>query len=476
MFTLDEALLEDPRSYIDARYDAGFRLDRAQLDAIHLKGAQRSFEALRDRIPVLRKLAGEQGVSRVASLDDVVPLLFPHTVYKSYPFSIIERGQFERLTRWLGALTTCDLSRVDHTGIDGIDDWLKRLDGSTDLRVLHTFGTSGKLSFVPRTASQWIDANRLTTHCVRDWHGPDSGPDLHKARMPMVQPGYRHGAGATYRGVAQMVERWAGGDDNALFLYPNEYFSADVASLAGRLRAAEARGVQGQLELAPSLLARREEFSAREQLRPQRMKQFLETAIQRFGGKDICLFAVWPILFEWADEALAADVRDAFGRNSVLMSGGGSKGRALPDNYRERIFEFLGFERVFEFYSMSELMVSCPRCEHGNYHVPPVLVPFVLDPETGSALPRTGRQTGRFAYLDLLADTYWGGLISGDEVTLGGWDEPCKCGRHGPYIESTVRRYSEQQGGTDKINCAGAPAAHDRAIEFMLSSTQPSLH
>ncbi|GAB3630525.1 hypothetical protein PTE30175_03173 [Pandoraea terrae] len=472
MPTLADSLLLDPKSYIEANYDAGYRLTREQLEAVHLTGARQRFEMLRDRIPVLRKLAEEQGVTAIHSLDDVVPLLFPHTVYKSYPFSIIERGHFERLTRWLNGLTACDLSGVDHGDIDSIDSWIKRLDDSTELRLLHTFGTSGKLSFVPRTARQWVEANRLTAHCVRDWHGPGSGPDLFSARMPMVQPGYRFGAGATYRGVEQMVTQWAGGDANALFLYPNEYFSADIASLAGRLRAAESRGEQGQLELSASLLARREEFAAREQQRPERMKQFLEAALQRFGGSDICLFAVWPLLFEWAEQALAKGVRRAFGPGSILMSGGGSKGRVLPDDYREQIFSFLGFERVFEFYSMSELMVSCPRCEHGHYHIPPVLVPFVLDPDTGRALPREGTQTGRFAYLDLLPDSYWGGLVSGDEVTISGWDTPCECGRHGPYLSGTVRRYSEKQGGVDKINCAGAPEAHDRAVEFLLSSTQ----
>jgi hypothetical protein len=300
--------------------------------------------------------------------------------------------------------------------------------------------------------------------------GKDSAPDLLTARLPMVQPGYRYGAGATYRGVQTMVELWAGGDDNTLFLYPNDYFSADIASLAGRLRAAEARGEQGQLELSPSLLARRDEFARREQQRPEQMQQFLETALQRYGGRDICLFAVWPILFEWAEEALGRGIRHAFGPNSILMSGGGSKGRALPSDYREQITEFLGFDRVFEVYSMSELMTSCPRCEHGNYHVPPVLVPFVLDPDTGEALPREGNQTGRFAWFDLLPDTYWGGLVTGDEVTMSGWDSLCECGREGPYVFPEIRRYSDKQGGDDKINCAGAPEAHDRAVDFLLSS------
>jgi hypothetical protein len=284
----------------------------------------------------------------------------------------------------------------------------------------------------------------------------------------MVQPGYRYGAGATYRGVEAMVQLWAGGDDNALFLYPDDYFSADIASLAGRLRAAEARGEQGTLELSPGLLARREEFAQRERQRPERMKDFLQTAIRRFGGRDICLFAVWPILFEWAEQGLAQGMRSLFGKGSLLMSGGGSKGRVLPDDYREQIFDFLGYSRTFEIYSMSELMPGNPRCEAGNYHVPPVLVPFVLDPQTGKMLPRSGTQTGRFAFFDMLPETYWGGLVTGDEVTMAGWDEPCSCGRKSPYLHGTIRRFSEIQGGDDKINCAGAPEAHDRAVDFLL--------
>jgi len=472
MTSLYEQLLDDPLRYFDASYDQGYRLNREQRDAIHLRGLQKRFDALRGSVSVLGALASEQGIERIERIDDVVPLLFPHTVYKSYPLSMLERGQYDRLTRWLNGLTAFDLSGVDARGVGSIDEWIALLDRSTELRILHTFGTSGKLSFLPRTAQQWIDMNTLTAHCVRDWRGPRSGPDLLTQRLPMVQPGYRHGAGATYRGVDVMVRRWAGGDDNALFLYPDTYFSADIASLAGRLRAAQARGEQGRLELSPALLARREEFAARERDRPAQMEKFFETALQRFGGRDICLFAVWPILFEWAEAGLARGIRNVFGPGSLLMSGGGSKGRVLPDDYREQINAFLGFDNCFEVYSMSELMAGCPRCEHGHYHVPPVLVPFVLDPDSGAPLPREGVQSGRFAFVDLLCDSSWGGLITGDSVTMAGWDETCACGREGPYLHATIRRFSELQGGDDKINCAGAPEAHDRAVDFLLSRVE----
>ena len=73
--------------------------------------------------------------------------------------------------------------------------------------------------------------------------------------------------------------------------------------------------------------------------------------------------------------------------------------------------------------------------------------------------------------MDLLPDSYWGGFVSGDRVTMGGFDEPCECGRTGPYIDADIQRFSDLKNGDDKINCAGAPEAHDRAVEFLLDRT-----
>ncbi len=472
MSNLIEALKRDPVSFIDAHYDEGFKLSREELDEVHLAGLRKRFAELRPTLPALAKLAADQGVDRIDSIDDAAPLLFPHTVYKSYPLSFLERGQFDRLTKWLQGLTTVDLSPVDAKGIQTIDEWIGRVEEATEINIIHTFGTTGKLSFLPRTKDQTRITTTLTAHCVRDFAGYKSGPDVLKDHMPLISPSYRNGASAIVRGMRRMAVNFAGGFDNALFLYPDAYFSADVLSLAGRLRAAEARGEQGQLELPPALVARRDEFAAREKERAGDLDRFFAEASARFSGRDVYLFAVWPILFEWAEEGLKRGVKGIFGRNSVLTTGGGSKGRPLPANYKEVIFEFLGFDRHFEFFGMSELMTNAPRCAEGHFHFTPVIVPYVLDPATGQPLPRHGRQHGRLALMDLLPDSYWGGLVSGDEVTMGGFDEPCACRRAGPYLESEIRRFSEAQGGDDKINCAGAPEAHDRAIDFLIGSTQ----
>src|SRR5262245_17829143 len=90
-------LLNDPSALANQSPAQWARLPRAEVDAMQLAGLQQRFAALRDRIPVLKKLADAEGVARIDSLDDVVPLLFEHTVYKSYPPSLLEKRSFGQI-------------------------------------------------------------------------------------------------------------------------------------------------------------------------------------------------------------------------------------------------------------------------------------------------------------------------------------------------------------------------------------------
>ena len=82
-------------------------------------------------------------------------------------------------------------------------------------------------------------------------------------------------------------------------------------------------------------------------------------------------------------------------------------------------------------------------------------------------MPREGVHTGRLALFDILAETYWGGFVSGDRVTLH-WDEDCACGWKGPYIEDDITRFAEMEGGDDKITCAGSQAAYNEFMDFVM--------
>ncbi len=90
-----------------------------------------------------------------------------------------------------------------------------------------------------------------------------------------------------------------------------------------------------------------------------------------------------------------------------------------------------------------------------------------LDPETSKALPREGVQTGRAAFYDLLNESHWGGVISGDEITID-WDTPCQCGRSSVHIAHDIMRYSEKEGvEDDRISCSATQQVNDEVVNFM---------
>ena len=85
-------------------------LSREETEGPQLEALRRQFEQLRPGVAALDALATKQGVDRIESFEDAAPLLFDHRVYKSYPLSLIEKRQFDRLTSWLQRLTTHDLT------------------------------------------------------------------------------------------------------------------------------------------------------------------------------------------------------------------------------------------------------------------------------------------------------------------------------------------------------------------------------
>jgi hypothetical protein len=116
-------------------------------------------------------------------------------------------------------------------------------------------------------------------------------------------------------------------------------------------------------------------------------------------------------------------------------------------------------------YAMSEVQAVHLMCERERYHFALSVIPFVPDPDTGAALPRRGTVTGRPAFFDLSARTRWGGFVTGDRITVD-WDNVCKCGRTSAYIVGGIERYSDLEGGDDKITCAATESAHLDAMEF----------
>ena len=130
----------------DDRYD----LPASYLDPLRLEAARELFAERREQISVLRRRAEDTGVTEIRSFEDLVPLLFSHTVYKSYPQNLVDQGKWAALGRWLKTLSVEDPTRVDVSDVTNVDEWIDRMRDAGHL-LLATSGSSGKCSFLNST-------------------------------------------------------------------------------------------------------------------------------------------------------------------------------------------------------------------------------------------------------------------------------------------------------------------------------------
>lgn len=462
-----QALMTDPLALFDQSITRMHSIDRGDLEAMQTIAIQKRFDQQYGRIKILTDLADRLGITEVRAFSDLVPLLFPHTIFKNYPTSLLDQKRFDLMTKWLGQLTTYDLSAVDVEGCDGIDDWIDRLDEQTELQPITSSGTTGTLSIIPKTKHSGACAMKIARDFSFQTFGVEpSHEDLHP-EVDVIWPNHADGKLGHLRMANMTRTEFTGGDESRFHALYSEAVSSDVMFLAAKMRQAASRGELDRLQIDPKLMAKKDEFAALQARRPVEMAAFFDKVTTELRGKRVYMSGAYPILYEMAAAGLEKGIRQVFAPDSVVRTGGGSKGVVLPDNFMEVIREFLGVERLDEIYGMSEVNAMHWACEHGHYHVQPWVVPFVLDPDTGEALPREGVQTGRAAFYDVTNDSHWGGIISGDEITLD-WRGECPCGRSTIFIHHDIMRYSEKAGvEDDRISCAATLDVHDEAVDFI---------
>ena len=460
-----QAFADSPAGFFGDSWHAMQHVDPDRLPELQLSALQLRFEQLRDRIPVLQTMAEQQGIQAVDSPEDVVPLLFQHSVYKSYPASLLERNRFTQLTKWLDRLTTHELSGAPVAECDSIDAWLDVLDATTPVRVCHSSGTAGQMSFLPRAFDEWGEMFRAFRAGLFQFSDPLSERDHTDDYFNLIWPLYRHGRGAITRVPEMALGPMLGNDESRLHVLRQGRLSSDSMYLAGRLRAAEARGELDRLEINPALRSRREQFEREQVELQQSLPRFIEESIESLRGERVWILATWNVLYGMAQAGLDRGVEKVFAPDSLVTTGGGAKGQVVPDDWEATVQRFVGVDRIQHAYAMTEMTALSKLCAHGHYHWEPWVIPFVLDSDDGALLPRTGVQTGRAAFFDLLPGSYWGGFITGDEVTAH-W-APCPCGWTTPHIERKIERFSDRRGGDDKITCAASDDAHRAALEFL---------
>jgi hypothetical protein len=453
-------MADDPPRYFDYSAAAAHRLPRADAEALQLAALQQRLASLRPRLPVLRAAADELGIATIARLEDGANLLFPHTVYKSYPVALLEKNRFDKMTQWLGRLTTVDLSGADVSQCDGIDSWLAALEAGAGLSVTHSSGTGGAMTFLPRTSDGYRLLSEIFGMTSRDFNGLDRGD---QAPWRCFYLGFRGGRSHAGRAARWAFDNFAKSADHFHPLYDID-MSSDVMFMAARVRRAEARGELDRLEVSPALRARQAQFEEIQKNTAQALERTFERLLA-CAGERVYIGGMSGALTDLARKALERGIRDLFGARCIVQCGGGGKGSKLPDDWEQMALEFTGARRIGQYYGMTEVMMITSKCSEGHYHIPPWMVTYVLDPQSGRPYPREGVHTGRAGFFDLTPDTYWGGFATGDEITVD-WGA-CPCGRSSVHIHGTIQRYSDKRGGDDKITCAAADEAHAAAIDFL---------
>jgi len=436
-------------------------VEQVQLAAMNLRLAER-----REQVQMLAKLAEGQGIDAVGHIDELAPLLFPHDMYKSYPISLLSKQKFTKLNQWLTKLTRYHPEEVDVSECDSIDSWLTKLRDETPLDVGASSGSSGTCSFYPKSKRDYFLSMMGMRVQLAQKFGEDPKPGDIEDKIHAIIPLYKDGHASMGAFGKYSCEVFAKGDP-AFWHYCFDFkLSQDLMWLAARLRAAQAKGDVSKVDVPASLLARREEWEKSQKEMPGQQLAFVQRMVKELAGERVFVMSTSNLLYAVAKRGLEEGITGVFAPDSVFMGGGGAKGVPLPDDLEEVVCKFFNTPRMISSYGMTEMNSFSVQCEHDRYHVLPWVTIYLLDLETGQPLPRKGKQTGRASFFDMTADSCWGGLVTGDVVTVD-WDLQCECGRTTYALEKKISRVSEIQGGEDKISCAATPQAQAEAMDFL---------
>jgi hypothetical protein len=426
-----------------------FDYDPAEMLPRQLRAADQRFKQRVGQIKLLNNRAETGGIEQVTKTADLVPLLFAHTAYKSYPESWLFEGKWDRMSKWLGTVCVGDFTPIEEP-VSGLDEWLAALEEQGHF-VGCSSGTTGKCSLMNATWGDIVFGGKTALASVRN-----SGVEASQDRIMIGLGQVARTARNTETGKPMM----------AAFIKPGSVpFMPDVPAITVgkimdmvllRRKMADGTAQASDIERFERESAQRQKDSE------SAVAQVVEATIARrheklhFGGMYPSIFSIANVIRE------RGFTKADFQQNTAFIAGG-LKRANLPDDFREVIADTLNIsnERIVMAYSMQELNTSMPRCSAGRYHMPPWLMLLLLD-ESGEKLLEPvpeGEQEGRAAFFDISLEARWGGVISGDKVRAT-W-APCACGNRSPSIGQDIQRYADLESG-DKIACSGTIDAYVR--------------
>jgi hypothetical protein len=364
-------------------------------------------------------------------------------------------GRWDRLTKWLGTVSPYPIE-IDTSGIEDIDEWIARLEAKGHY-VSASSGTTGKSAMLIASEKD-MEWSRADTVALFSW---GSGVKPNRDRLQIGTSAVA--AVAKNRVIGEAQAKAFGNPEWQAWRYPVPPITVGALTNQVVMRKKIADGIARPDEIAA--------FEASSRARADVVAQALpETADFVIANRDKKLLVAgqWKGLYDLAKAVRDKGYRaDHFNPDNAIYVGGGLKRAQLPDDYQAFVYETFNIPqgRHFQMYSMQELNSGMPKCaDHGRYHIPPWIVPILLDKDGDNALPHNydGEVEGRAAFFDLSLDGRWGGVISGDKISID--FRPCEhCGNRSPSIRDNIARYADLEGD-DKIGCAGTVDAYVRGV------------
>ena len=107
--------------------DDAYEISHADVAELQIAAMNERLQERVGKIALLAMRAKSAGIETIERLEDMVPLLLPHTAYKSYPEKFLIDKRWDKLTKWLSTVSTATLDDVDLAGLADIDEWVERL-------------------------------------------------------------------------------------------------------------------------------------------------------------------------------------------------------------------------------------------------------------------------------------------------------------------------------------------------------------
>ncbi len=450
------AAVEKLTNLVDSndRYD----IPATELRAAQIEAMNERFQERKDKIKLLAHRASEANLDEVRGLEEVVQLLFPHTAYKSYPESFLMDERWDRMSRWLDTVSTyrVPVDKVKDAG--DVDGWLANLERE-GFFVSCSSGTTGKSAMLVASQKDMEWVRREAPQAYAWGSGVPLARDRHMFGMaPVAYTPRNHATGEAYLATLQDPR-------SERFNYPVPPITVGDLTRMVVLRKKIADGTATPSEI--------EEMDKTSQARQEAVDGAIgltARALVEARADKLHVTGLWKGLYDVAKAVrdMGYSAKDFNPENSIYV-GGGLKRAKLPDDYREFVYETFNIspDRNYQNYSMQELHSGMPRCQKGmRYHIPPWVVPMLLDKQGDALLPEVanaagGEYEGRAAFFDLSVDGRWGGVITGDRISID--FSPCACGAKGPSVRDNIMRYADLEGD-DKIGCAGTVDAYVRGV------------